>query len=152
MRITHSTGVVPVARHGAEQLSKQQFAQTLVGAAGVAAYDPNDPRSSAQRAAMAAAVAQLVNMRFGRQDELEADALGVTEMKKAGYDPEGMAELMQVLEQAGGSRQPEFFSTHPNPENRLARIQTEIQQVGGPGGDVGADRFQANVLKYMQAK
>ncbi|HET7456907.1 MAG TPA: M48 family metallopeptidase [Gemmatimonadaceae bacterium] len=148
----HEVGHV-VARHGAEQLSKQQFAQTLVGAAGVAAYDPNHPASSAQRAAMAAAVAQMVNMRFGRQDELEADALGVTEMKKAGYDPEGMAELMQILEQAGGgSRQPEFFSTHPNPENRLARIQTEIQQVGGPGGDKGADRFQANVLKYMQAR
>ena len=148
----HEVGHV-VARHGAEQLSKQQFAQTLVGAAGVAAYDPNDPRSSAQRAAMAAAVAQLVNMRFGRQDELEADALGVKEMKEAGYDPEGMAELMKILESAGGgSRQPEFFSTHPNPENRLARIQAEIQQVGGKGGDVGADRFQTNVLKYMQAQ
>jgi predicted Zn-dependent protease len=148
----HEVGHV-VARHGAEQLSKQQFAQTLVGAAGVAAYDPNDPRSSAQRAAMAAAVAQLVNMRFGRQDELEADALGVKEMKEAGYDPEGMAELMKILESAGGgSRQPEFFSTHPNPENRLARIQAEIQQVGGQGGDVGADRFQTNVLKYMQAQ
>lgn len=148
----HEVGHV-VARHGAEQLSKQQFAQTLVGAAGVAAYDPNDPRSSAQRAAMAAAVAQLVNMRFGRQDELEADALGVKEMKQAGYDPEGMAELMKILESAGGgSRQPEFFSTHPNPENRLARIQAEIQQVGGQGGDVGADRFQTNVLRYMQAQ
>ena len=148
----HEVGHV-VARHGAEQLSKQQFAQTLVGAAGVAAYDPNDPRSSAQRAAMAAAVAQLVNMRFGRQDELEADALGVKEMKEAGYDPEGMAELMKILESAGGgSRQPEFFSTHPNPENRLARIQAEIQQVGGQGGDVGADRFQTNVLRYMQAQ
>ena len=102
---------------------------------------------------MAAAVAQLVNMRFGRQDELEADALGVKEMKEAGYDPEGMAELMKILESAGGgSRQPEFFSTHPNPENRLARIQAEIQQVGGKGGDVGADRFQTNVLKYMQAQ
>jgi beta-barrel assembly-enhancing protease len=148
----HEVGHV-VGRHGAEQLSKQQFAQTLVGAAGVAAYDPNDPRSSAQRAAMAAAVAQLVNMRFGRQDELEADALGVKEMKEAGYDPNGMAELMQILAQAGGgSRQPEFFSTHPNPENRLSRIQAEIQQAGGPGGDVGADRFQQNVLKYMQAR
>ena len=102
---------------------------------------------------MAAAVAQLVNMRFGRQDELEADALGVKEMKQAGYDPQGMAELMEILAQAGGGRrQPEFFSTHPNPENRLARIQTEIQQVGGSGGDVGADRFQQNVLRYMQAR
>jgi predicted Zn-dependent protease len=145
----HEVGHV-VARHSAEQLAKQQFAQTLVGAAGVASYDPNHPMSAARNAAIAQAVSQMVNMSYGRNDELEADALGVKFMKQSGYDPRGMAELMEILAQAGGSRTPEFFSTHPNPENRLAKIEAEIQQVGGPGGDLGEARFQAKVGKYLK--
>lgn len=146
----HEIGHV-IERHGAEQLSKQQFAQSLVGAVGVATYDPNDP-GSARNAAIAAAVSQLASMRFGRQDELEADSTGVHLMSQAGYDPHGMVGLMKVLADAGGGgRQPEFFSTHPNPENRLARIQAQIDGVkGGPAGDTGADRFQANVLRYLR--
>jgi predicted Zn-dependent protease len=145
----HEVGHV-IERHGAEQLSKQQLSQALVGAVGVATYDPNDPRS-ARNAAIAAAVAQLVTMRYGRKDELEADSVGVHLMAQAGYNPRGMAELMEILAKAGGGgRQAEFFSTHPNPENRLARIEEEIQAVGGAKGDVGADRFQASVLRYLR--
>ncbi|NUQ22053.1 MAG: M48 family metalloprotease [Gemmatimonadaceae bacterium] len=147
----HEIGHV-VARHGAEQLSKQQFAQTLVGAATIASYDPNRPGATAQNAAIAAAISHLVTMRFGRQDELEADALGVRLMKEANYDTRGMHDLLVILENLDqGGRPPEFFSTHPNPENRLARVDELIAQSGGAnGGDVGADRFQQNVLKYMR--
>lgn len=147
--LAHEVGHV-IMRHGAEQLSKQQLSQALVGAIGVATYDPNDP-SSARNAAVAAAVAQLVSMRFGRQDEIEADSVGVHLMAQAGYDPRGMIELMQVLSSAGGgSRQPEFFSTHPNPENRIARLEEEIRRLGAVKGDEGAARFQANVLRYLR--
>ena len=147
----HEIGHV-VGRHGAEQLSKQQFAQTLVGAATIAAYDPDRPGSSAQNAAIAAAIGQLVTMRFGRQDELEADALGVQLMSQSGYDPRGMSELLQILAQSGegGGRPPEFFSTHPNPENRLARVQEMIRTSGGSGGEMGEDRFQQNVLRFLR--
>jgi len=148
----HEIGHV-VGRHGAEQLSKQQFAQTLVGAATIASYNPDRPGSTVQNAAIAAAIGQLVTMRFGRNDELEADALGVRLMKEAGYDTRGMHDLLQTLASLDqGGRQPEFFSTHPNPENRLARVNELITQAGGPGGDVGADRFQQNVLRFMQAQ
>ena len=146
----HEIGHV-VGRHGAEQLAKQQLTQTLVGAGVIAAYDPNNPRGTATNAAVGAAIAQLVNMRFGREDELQSDSLGVFFMKRAGYDPRGMTQLMNVLAQSGGGRrQPEFFSTHPNPENRLQRLQTLIQQAGGAGGETGADRFTANVKRYIQ--
>ncbi|MDB4906714.1 MAG: family peptidase [Gemmatimonadetes bacterium] len=145
----HEVGHV-IARHGAEQLSKQQLTQSLSGAAAIATYDPNNP-GSARNAAIAAAIGQLVSMRFGRQDELEADALGVRLMSEASYDPNGMADLMKILaSQSGGSRQPEFFSTHPNPDNRLAQITAEIQQTGAKGSDRGADRFQAGVLRYLR--
>ena len=147
----HEVGHV-VARHGAEQLAKSQFSQSLVGAATIAAYDPDHPDRSASNAAVAAAIGQLVSMRFGRQDELEADALGVRLMKDAGYDPRGMHDLLVTLEKLNqGGNAPEFFSTHPNPENRLARVDDLIKSNGGAGGDVGGDRFQQNVLRFITA-
>ena len=145
----HEVGHV-VARHGAEQLAKSQLSQTLVGAATIAAYDPDNPNRSASNAAVAAAIGQLVSMRFGRQDELEADALGVRLMKEAGYDTRGMHDLLVTLEKLNqGGNAPEFFSTHPNPENRLARVDDLIKSNGGQGGDVGSDRFQQNVLRFI---
>ena len=147
----HEVGHV-VARHGAEQLAKSQLSQTLVGAATIAAYDPDHPNRSASNAAVAAAIGQLVSMRFGRQDELEADALGVRLMKEAGYDTRGMHDLLVTLEKLNqGGNAPEFFSTHPNPENRLARVDDLIKTNGGTGGDVGDDRFQQNVLRFITA-
>jgi predicted Zn-dependent protease len=74
-------------------------------------------------------IGQLVNMKFGREDELESDQLGVRFISEAGYDPRALIGVMQILEEAsGGGRTPEFFSTHPNPENRVARIEEAIQQ------------------------
>jgi predicted Zn-dependent protease len=69
-------------------------------------------------------------MSYGRDDELESDALGVRFMSEAGYDPRAMIEVMKILAKAsGGARQPEFFSTHPNPENRIEKIQETIRKL-----------------------
>ena len=81
----------------------------------------------------AAQVAQLagslVNMKHGRNDELEADALGLRLTRESGYDPRAMISVMQKLEKAsGGSRQPEFASTHPSPANRIQRIREELDR------------------------
>ena len=123
----HEMGHV-VARHGAEHIAKQQLAQGLTGAAVLATYDPNNP-SSRNSAAVAAMIGNLVNMRFGRQDELEADRLGVRLGSEAGYDPRSMIALMKILEESSqGNRPPEFFSTHPNPENRIQRIEAAIRE------------------------
>lgn len=139
----HEIGHV-MARHGAEHLAKQQLTQGLVGAVGIATYDPANP--SASTAAIAAAIGQLVGMRYGRNDELESDELGVRFMEQAGYDPAGILSLMKILAESGnGGRQPEFFSTHPNPENRIQRIQELIRQNGGAGGDLGTERFRQYV-------
>jgi predicted Zn-dependent protease len=125
--LAHEIGHV-VAKHGAEHIAKQQLTQGLTGAAVLATYDPNDP-SSRRNAAIIAAVGQLVNMKYGRDDELESDKLGVRMMAKAGYDPRAMIKVMEVLrDSASGGRQPEFFSTHPNPENRIERIKASIKE------------------------
>ena len=123
----HEVGHV-VGRHGAEHIAKQQLTQGLTGAAVMAAYDPNDPAKSTRNAAVIAAVGQLVSLKYGRSDELEADKLGVKFMSEAGYDPRSMIKVMEVLKKAGGkSRQPEFFSTHPNPDNRIGHIEEAIK-------------------------
>lgn len=122
----HEIGHV-VARHGAQQLAKQQLTQGLEGAAVLGSYDPQHPGSSQAAAAIAMAVAKLTTLRYSRKDELQADQLGIRLMSHAGYDPRSMIEVMHILEQAShGGAPPEFFSTHPNPEHRIERIHHEI--------------------------
>jgi beta-barrel assembly-enhancing protease len=125
----HEIGHV-IARHSAQQIAKQQLSQGLTGAVVLATYDPNDPRTQTTPA-VAALIAQLVNLRYGREDELQSDFLGVCILHQAGYDPSELIVVMEVLAQASGgsSGQPEFFSTHPNPENRIGRIQEAINNL-----------------------
>jgi predicted Zn-dependent protease len=123
----HEIGHV-VGRHSAEQMAKSKLTQGLSGAAAIATYDPNNP-SSASGAAAAAMIGKLMNLRYGREDELESDKLAVTFTAQAGYDPRAMIGVMQILAQgSGGSNGPEFFQTHPNPENRVAKIEQAINE------------------------
>jgi beta-barrel assembly-enhancing protease len=118
-----------VGRHSAEQIAKSRLTEGLAGAASIVLYDPENP-SSAGAAQIAALVGQLVNMRYGRDDELESDRLGVHFMVNAGYDPRAMIRVMEVLNSSsGGQRQPEFMSTHPDPGNRVERIQEIINEL-----------------------
>jgi predicted Zn-dependent protease len=124
----HEIGHV-VARHSAEQLAKARLTEGLAGAAVIAAYDPENPNSSQQTAAVAQMIGQVVNMRYGREDELESDRLGVRFTADAGYDPNSMIRVMQILAEASqGQQPPEFFSTHPNPDRRIERIQAAIAE------------------------
>ena len=128
----HEVGHV-VGRHGAEHLAKQQLGSALVNAVGIAASDR--PGSGRQAAILAQAVNQMVNLKYGRDDELESDRLGFEFMTEAGYNPVGIVELMKILDSARGSAggQPEFMSTHPNPGNRIERL-TEIIEQAYPNG------------------
>jgi predicted Zn-dependent protease len=115
----HEVGHV-IARHSSERLAKHQLTQGLLGALVVGSGD----YSTAQ---IGQIVGSMINMSYGREDELEADALGIRIMAEARYDPRAMIRVMEVLAKAsGGSRQPEFFSTHPAPENRSTRIKEAI--------------------------
>ena len=124
-----------VARHGAQRMAKQNLTQGLIQAVVVGAGD----QGSAQMAAM---IGQMVNMKYGRDDELESDRLGVQFMASAGYDPRAMEGVMEILaESRGGSGgQPEFFSTHPDPENRIERIREAIQMVFPDGVPEGLEK------------
>ena len=118
-----------VARHSAEHIAKAQLTEGLTGAAVIATYDPDNP-ASANSAQVAALIGQLINLKFGRDDELEADYLGVCFMNDSGYNPEELLSVMQILAEASqGNAPPEFFSTHPDPGNRMERIQAAIQNI-----------------------
>ncbi|MGV3559389.1 M48 family metallopeptidase [Larkinella arboricola] len=122
--ITHVVG-----RHSAEQMAKQQLTQGLAGAAAIATADPDAP---GRNAAIAAYVANLIGLKYGRDDEIESDQLGVRWMIESGYKPEAMIEVMEILKAAGGPNRPsEFMSSHPDPENRVARIQEAIAKYKG---------------------
>ena len=117
--ITHVIG-----RHSAEQIAKQQLTQGLAGAAAIATEDPNSP---GRNSAIAAYVANLIGLKYGRDDEIESDQLGVRWMVESGYNPEAMIDVMEVLRAAGGPNRPsEFMSSHPDPDNRIERIQEAI--------------------------
>lgn len=122
----HEIGHV-LERHGAEHMAKQQLTQGLTAAVATASDNPNST-------AIAQAVGSMVNMKYGRDDELESDKWGVKLLAETGYDPRALIGVMKVLEVAGGGRsQPEFMSSHPSPDNRIGRIEEAIARQF-PGG------------------
>src|ERR1041385_3124363 len=124
----HEVGHV-VARHSAEQIAKTQLTEGLTGAAVIATYDPNNP-ASANSAQVAALIGQLVTLKFSRDDETEADKLGVCFMSNTGYDPNEMINVMKILQASQtGNEPPEYLSTHPDPGNRIQKIQQDMQNM-----------------------
>lgn len=124
----HEIGHV-IQRHAAQQMAKAQLTQGLTGAAVIAAYDPDNPRSRAAPA-IAMMIGQLVNLKYGRNDELESDRWGVRLMTSAGYDPHAQMRVMEILRSASEGRgPPEFLSTHPDPGNRIERIREAIDEL-----------------------
>lgn len=118
----HEIGHV-IGRHSAARMAKQDLTKGLLSGAAVG-FDP----STAQGAA---AIANVINMKYGRNDELESDDIGVKLMVDSGYDPRYLISVMEVLKQAAGpNRTPEFQSTHPSPENRIQKIKDAIRKYG----------------------
>jgi|JI10StandDraft_1071094.scaffolds.fasta_scaffold16338_5 predicted Zn-dependent protease len=118
----HEIGHV-LGRHSAERIAKQDLTSGIVNGVLVGS---DGSQSAAQTAAM---IGNIVNMKYGRDDELESDELGVKIMFDAGYNPEEMIGVMEILKAAsGGQRVPEFQSTHPDPENRIEKIKAAIEK------------------------
>jgi beta-barrel assembly-enhancing protease len=120
----HEIGHV-VARHSAERLAQMELAQGLTGAVTMATYDPSNPNGGY----IAQSVANMLQLKYGRNQELQSDDLGVRFMIDANYDPEQLIGVMEILKRAsGGQRVPEFQSSHPDPENRKEAIMAAIEK------------------------
>jgi predicted Zn-dependent protease len=119
----HEIGHV-TARHSVQQLSKQQLAQIGVGVAQIAAPRLGDFLG------VAVAWLELLFLKFSRDDENQADQLGLRYMRRGGYDSREMVKVYVMLERvsgaSGGGRLPDWQSTHPNPADRQQRINSAV--------------------------
>ena len=127
-------------RHAAGQLTSAIIARWSLSVLG--AMLGNSGGSGAAQAA-GALLTNGIFLRFSRDDEREADRVGVQIMTKAGWDPRGMVELLDVIgrQQARDPGAVEvFLSSHPAPQERLAEIRAALGSRRGGVHDTAAFR------------
>ena len=124
----HEMGHV-VGRHSNEQMANSQKWSGIAQGLAVLLSDGQNATMGHQ---IANVVAQWRVTTFSRDDELESDALGVRFMIQAGYDPEALIGVMEILAEAsGGGSGMTFLSTHPTPANRMEKIREAIAKERG---------------------
>lgn len=122
----HETGHV-TGRHAAERYSREAATQTALQVAGATL------NNQMAMAALGLGAQVGLSLPFSREQETEADMLGLRYMHAAGYDPRQAIPFWQRMQSGGGARPSEFLSTHPDPANRIERIRAYINQQGwGP--------------------
>lgn len=138
--LAHETGHV-VARDSMAALSRQIGMLAVLGAVGAGSDSPSAVHG-------ASVMAALLSLQYSREDEKDADLTGLSYMTQAGYDPNGMVETMKILEELQTIRPIEFFSTHPNPDRRIAYIEERIEgrYAGLNGLKVGQEEYAERVL------
>ncbi|WP_154222556.1 M48 family metallopeptidase [Marinicella rhabdoformis] len=126
--IGHEIGHV-LSRHGAERVSHQLATQTGLQLADVMASQKIEGSTERQMLMLGLGLgAQLgVLLPYSREHESEADVIGLDLMAQAGFNPQESVSLWQNMDKASGSqRQPQFMSTHPNPQKRIQRLQRRM--------------------------
>jgi predicted Zn-dependent protease len=132
-----------VARHGTQRMSQAYEANILASL--VLGQNPGIAQQIAAQIAAQGAFAS-----FSRSDEREADRLGVQVMAGAGYDPEGLAQMLERLMEAGQSSAG-FFSTHPAPQERVGEVRQLARQVNRSGlrmNDSGFAAARSRAARY----
>ena len=114
-----------VAKHGSERMS-QGLAQQFGGQALSAALSTNSAGTQELALQAFGVGSSLGLLKYGRNQESEADHLGLIFMAMAGYNPDGAITFWQRMDARGGASPPEFLSTHPSNGTRIADIQREL--------------------------
>ncbi|MDH3626320.1 MAG: M48 family metalloprotease [Acidobacteriota bacterium] len=131
--IGHEIGHV-TARHGASQMSKAQLAQGGLMAGAVLA-----PEKFEKFGGLASQGMSLMFLKFGRDDERQADDLGLRYMVTDGYDADPMTNMFDMLDRIGKASQtdrlPGWISTHPAPTSRRERSEARIAGLGAGAAD-----------------
>jgi predicted Zn-dependent protease len=123
------------ARHAAQQYTRGMGASlgVLVGSIFVPQVRPF--------ADLAETGAGVLFLKFGRDDELQADALGAEYAAQGGWDPDQvpafLTTLSRIAEVSDRNGVPNWLSTHPQPENRVERVAETVQKVRASGGENG---------------
>lgn len=127
--IAHEIGHV-VSRHHDERITRQMGAQgalQVLGALAGARYGEGAGNAAMQGGGVLAQAGFLLP--GSRQQETEADVVGQQLMAQAGFDPRQAVNLWQNMIAAGGSRPPQWLSTHPDPQARIAELQQRSAQL-----------------------
>lgn len=142
-------------RHGTNQASKAYLGQAGLGVLG----GLTDGKSSSTQRAIGAVGGFGMNamfLKFSRTDEEQADIVGSQMMAKAGYDPKDMVDFFEML-RSQAARDPgkveQFFSSHPAPKDRAARIRKEMKMLNiRPTRAVGGfSQAKAELLRMPSA-
>ena len=121
--LAHEIGHV-AARHAARQTWQQQLGQGLLLGGVLLGQGLGLPAQDILN--LGSMAAQLIFLRYSREDELEADKLGVEYSSAAGYDPReavGLFETLDRIQEKEGQGMPSFLATHPDPGDRIQRIR-----------------------------
>lgn len=110
-----------LANHGQQRMSAGMLQQ--IGAVGLNVALENDENVALYNQAYGITTEYGAMLPFSRSHETEADSIGLTLMAVAGYNPDEAAELWKRMNaQSGGQAPPEFLSTHPSNESRIANL------------------------------
>ena len=117
-----------IADHGNERMRQALLANMGGMALSVAlAKKPNQTRQLFMAAFGAGATVGFL-LPYSRLHESEADRIGLMFMARAGYDPRAAIPFWERMNKKAGPKPPEFLSTHPAPESRIANIKTYIPE------------------------
>ena len=135
-------------RHAAAQLSKGILANLGLGLLG--AVLGNTGGADAAQAA-AGLLTNGLFLKFSRDDERNADRVGLELLQRAGWDGRGMLELFEILQREARSNPSSvevFFSSHPAPEDRVEALRADV--AGVPGGTRDSRRFQSVKARLLE--
>ncbi len=134
-------------RHGTNQATKAQYAQLGTGILGVAGGIFGGTAGAAA-AGVGQFAAGSILLKYSRGAETQADVMGTQVLYDAGYDPRAMAAFFEKLgAESAGKNPPEFFSDHPNPDHRIARVDQEVEKLGGVPDDAKRDSPEFKAIK-----
>jgi len=117
-----------VAKHGNERMSQGLLAQ--LGGVALSVALSTQPAAATDLFLSAYGMGTQVGvlLPYSRVQEAEADKIGLALMARAGYDPREAVPFWKRMNEKGGSRPPEFLSTHPAPETRIREIEAFLPE------------------------
>jgi Zn-dependent protease with chaperone function len=130
-------------RHGTNQASNAQLAQTPLAILGALLGSNSTGAILAQVGGEF--LASSVLLKYSRDAERQADLMGAQILYDSNYNPSGMATFFEKLN--SGGRGVEFFSSHPNPENRQHNINIEIGKLGSASGNAISDSREFRTIR-----
>lgn len=118
-----------VARHGNERMSQGLIAQLGGMALDLAIQNEPEKTKNIFLSAYGLGTSVGVMLPYSRKHEYEADKLGLIFMTMAGYDPNEAVKFWERMAKLGGSKTPEFLSTHPISEKRIAKLKEALPEM-----------------------